>query len=73
MIALCVFFASLLMTPSPARDCEELGPRLDGTYVTVCHGSVVRVRDGLGNVRDWDPATRRFTIRSAGKAPMVLE
>ena len=72
MIALSLFIASLLPTP-PARDCEEFGPRLDDTYVTVCRGSVVRVRDGLGNVRDWDPATRRFTVRSSGQAPIVLE
>jgi hypothetical protein len=73
MIALSLYIASLLLTPSPARDCEELGPRLDGTYVTVCRGSVVRVRDGLGNVRERDPATGRYTLRSSGEAPMVVQ
>ena len=73
MIALCLYIASLLPAPSPARDCEELGPRLDGTYVTVCRGSVVRVRDGLGNVREWDRATGTVTIRSPGEAPLVVQ
>jgi hypothetical protein len=38
----------------------------------VCHGSVVRVRDGLGNSRDWDRTTNTVTARSVGKAPIVL-
>lgn len=35
----------------PGGACEEFGPRRDGTYVTVCAGEVVSVRDSLGNVR----------------------
>jgi hypothetical protein len=72
MIALSLYIASLLLVPTPAPNCEELGPRLDGTYVTVCDGSVARVRDGLGNVRDWDRATNTVTSRSAGEAPVVV-
>ena len=72
MIALCLYVASLLLTPTPKGPCEEYGPRLDGTYVTVCSGSVVRVRDGLGNSRDWDHATNTVTARSVGEVPVVL-
>lgn len=31
--------------------CEVVGPRLDGTYVTICNGRVVMVEDSVGNVR----------------------
>jgi len=72
MIALSLYVASLLLTPAPTRVCEEHGPRLDGTYVTVCRGSVVRVRDGLGNSRDWDHASNTVTLQSVGKAPVVV-
>jgi hypothetical protein len=72
MIALSLYFASLLLVPTLPPGCEEHGPRLDGTYVTVCGGSVVRVRDGLGNVRDWDRASDAVTVRSSGAAPIVL-
>jgi len=30
--------------------CETVGPRLDGTYVTICDGRVTAVSDGNGNV-----------------------
>lgn len=72
MIAFSLYVASLLLTPTPKRNCEELGPRLDGTYVTVCSGSVVRVRDSLGNSRDWDHTSNTITARSVGKAPIVI-
>jgi hypothetical protein len=72
MIALSLYIASLLLVATPGRNCEEHGPRLDGTYVTVCRGSVVRVRDGLGNSRDWDPTTNTFTSRSVGEVPVVV-
>jgi hypothetical protein len=57
--------------PLAARGCEEHGPRLDGTYVTICGGSVRRVRDRLGNVREWLPGNR-IAFRSPGAAPVVL-
>ena len=72
MIAFSLYVASLLLTSTPKRNCEELGPRLDGTYVTVCSGSVVRVRDSLGNSRDWDHTSNTITARSVGKAPIVI-
>jgi hypothetical protein len=72
MIALSLYVASLLLTPTPKRACEEHGPRLDGTYVTVCGGSVVRVRDGFGNSREWDPTSNTVTARSVGKEPVAI-
>ena len=72
MIALSLYVASLLLTPAPKRVCEEHGPRLDGTYVTVCSGSVVRVRDDFGNSRDWDHASNTVTARSVGKVPVAI-
>jgi len=72
MIAFGLYVASLLLTPAPKRNCEEYGPRLDGTYVTVCSGSVVRVRDGIGNSRDWDHTTNTVTARSVGEEPIVI-
>ena len=71
MIALSLYIASLLVA-TPGRSCEEHGPRLDGTYVTVCRGAVVRVRDGLGNSRDWDQNTNTVTSRSVGEVPIVV-
>jgi len=53
MIALSLYIVSHFLVATPKSGCEEHGPRLDGTYVTVCRGSVVRVRDGLGNSREW--------------------
>ena len=73
MIAFSLYVASLLLVPAAKSNCEEHGPRLDGTYVTVCGGSVVRVRDGLGNSRDWDRNTDSVTSRSAGEAPVVVQ
>ena len=43
-----------------------------GTFVTVCNGKVVRVRDGAGNSRTWQPQLNTVTVRSPGGAPMVL-
>jgi hypothetical protein len=70
MIALMLYFFSLPPTTAP---CEQIGPRLDGTYVTVCQGTVVAVRDSLGNSRERDPATRTITVRAPGALAMVLE
>jgi hypothetical protein len=64
------FFSTSTAVPTA---CEELGPRLDGSYVTVCAGNVVGVRDGLGNSRAWDPATRAITVRAPGAQPLLLE
>lgn len=70
MLALALYLASLGSLPANARHCEELGPRLDQTYVTVCDGSVVRVRDRQGNVRTFSP--RWIATRSGGEPPVVL-
>jgi hypothetical protein len=71
MIALALYVASFVSQPQAPR-CEELGPRLDGTYVTVCEGRVARVRDGAGNSRVWEHATDTAIVRSQGREPMVL-
>jgi hypothetical protein len=70
-ITLAIYLA-LVASPAPAGRCEELGPRLDGTYVTVCDGKVTRVRDRFGHSREWNRATNTVTVRSPGSAPMVL-
>ena len=70
MITLLLAFFALPATPSP---CQQIGPRLDGTYVTVCQGRVVAVRDQLGNSRVWERATGRITVRAPGARPLVLE
>jgi hypothetical protein len=70
MIALMLYLLSLTPTTAP---CEQIGPRLDGTYVTVCQGTVVAVRDSLGNSRERDPTTGTITVRAPGAPPMVLE
>ena len=74
MIALALYLASLIGT-SPATSknprCEDVGPRLDRTYVTICDGSMVSVRDHLGNVRLWN--RRHDTVQVAvGGNTMVL-
>lgn len=68
-------FALYLLTlqaSAPALPCEQVGPRLDGSYVTVCGGTVVGVRDGLGNSRWWDPASRTVVVQARGRQPLVL-
>jgi hypothetical protein len=73
MIALALYVASLISPPpSSSQRCEELGRRLDGTYVTVCNGRVVRVRDAAGNSRTWDRESDTVTVRSSGRPPTVL-
>jgi hypothetical protein len=67
-----VLYLSSLISPVSGAACEELGPRLDGRYVTVCNGEVVRVRDGLGNSRTWNRGGA-IVARSSGSEPMVLE
>jgi hypothetical protein len=71
MIALALYFATVVSQWS-APHCEEFGPRLDGTFVTVCDGAMVAVRDQLGNSREWNRAAGTITVRSAGREPMVL-
>jgi hypothetical protein len=53
------FFAGLVLSVSSAFSsapaapaCETYAPRLDGTVVTVCSGSVVRVCDQAGNCNE---------------------
>jgi hypothetical protein len=73
MIAVMVYVYLLNFSAHPyAPHCEEHGPRLDGTRVTICDGAVVRVRDGLGNVREWERFADTVILRSAGSAPVVL-
>jgi hypothetical protein len=73
MIALMVYVYLVNFSAHPyPRRCEEHGPRLDGTYVTICGGAVVRVRDGLGNVREWERLTGTVVLRSVGMAPVML-
>ena len=73
MIALMVYvyLVNFSAHRSPPR-CEEHGPRLDGTRVTICDGAVVRVRDDLGNVREWERSADTVILRSAGSTPVVL-
>jgi hypothetical protein len=71
MIALALYLVTLASQPAP-HHCEELGRRLDGTYVTVCDGRVVRVRDDLGNSRTWEHDSNTVVVRSRGQAPMVI-
>ncbi len=70
MITLLLAFFALPSTPSP---CHQIGPRLDGTTVTVCQGRVARVSDQLGNSHEWDHATGLITVRSRSARPLVLE
>jgi hypothetical protein len=72
MIALMLYLLSMSTTSPAGRRCEEHGPRLDGTYVTICNGSVVRVRDRLGNVREWYDQGATIVLRSPGAAPRVV-
>jgi hypothetical protein len=71
MFALALYLFSLqpALAPSP---CEQVGPRLDGSYVTVCQGTVVGVRDTLGNSRRWDPATNTVVVSAPGRRPLVI-
>lgn len=73
LVALALYFTSLASPVPGSTACEELGPRSDGSYVTVCDGSVVRVRDSRGNSREWNHATGTITARSPGAASFVLE
>lgn len=40
-----ITIALYLLFAMPTSPCETIGPRLDGTYVTICHGTVTRVTD----------------------------
>lgn len=71
MLPLVLYMLSL-GSPVHASRCEESGPRLDGTYVTICDGEVTRIRDDRGNVREVDRATGDITVRSADGRILVL-
>ena len=71
MIALALYLTSLISSPATPR-CEEIGPRLDGTYVTICEGRLARVRDNRGNTRTWEHDSNTVIVRSRDRAPMVL-
>jgi hypothetical protein len=71
MIALTLYLVSL-GTPTAFVPCQQVGPRLDGTYVTVCQGTVVAVRDTLGNAREWNAAFKTITVRAPGARALVL-
>lgn len=70
MLALTLYMLTITAPPSP---CHVVGPRLDGTYVTICQGTAVAVRDTRGNSRAWNPTTRAITVRAPGARPLVLE
>jgi hypothetical protein len=72
MIGLALALATIVAAP-PARRCEEHGPRLDGTFVTICQGSVTRVRDRLGNSRRFLDGGRIVILESPGAPPVVLD
>jgi len=45
------FFNPITVTAqSQAANCEKLGPRSDGLYVTICNGQVTQYSDAAGNV-----------------------
>ncbi len=71
MIALMLYLLSMSTSPA-GRRCEEHGPRLDGTFVTICQGRVVRVRDRLGNVREWYDDGATVVLRAPGSATRVV-
>lgn len=71
MITIALFAASLL-SPSSTQRCEELGRRLDGTFVTVCDGKVVRVRDSAGNSRTWEHPHNTMVVRLGDGAAVSL-
>lgn len=51
MFSMIALLVSMVVTPvSAPAACETVGPRLDGTTVTICGGSVVSVQDKAGNV-----------------------
>jgi hypothetical protein len=73
MVSFVLALAALTLPPSiVSRRCEEHGPRLDGTMVTVCNGTVVRVRDHLGNEREWKDGGRTVILRSPATRSIVL-
>lgn len=42
-------FLGLIAVQQP-NPCHTVGPRLDGTRVTVCNGRVTRIEDSAGTV-----------------------
>jgi hypothetical protein len=71
MIALTLYLLSLA-SPTAPPPCQQVGPRLDGTTVTICQGTVVAVRDDLGNTREWNASRKTITVRAPGARPLVL-
>ena len=50
---------SMLVNAPRATSCETVGPRLDGTTVTICDGRVARVCSAVGcNEAPFSPETR---------------
>lgn len=48
-----LYALSLIASPVTAPACETVGPRYDGTLVTICAGRVVRVTNpATGVTRD---------------------
>jgi hypothetical protein len=72
MLALSLFLATLVPSHPRPSHCEELGRRLDGTYVTICDGAVARVRDDRGNSRQWQRSSGTIIVRATGAAPMII-
>ncbi len=59
MFNLIAAFALNFIVAAPAPSaCETYAPRLDGTVVTVCAGSVARVCDAAGNCNERPFASR---------------
>jgi len=50
MTTLLLLLNLVLAPMAKPGTCETVGPRLDGTYVTICGGRVAAVSDGRGNV-----------------------
>jgi len=48
-MTMLILLLNLVLAPKPVA-CETVGPRLDGTYVTICGGHVTAVSDSNGNV-----------------------
>jgi hypothetical protein len=56
-VAALVLNVLATVAPAPVA-CETYAPRLDGTTVTVCAGSVSRVCDAAGNCNERPFASR---------------
>jgi hypothetical protein len=52
MITILAFFLSLNSIVTHTTDCDTYGPRLNGSFVKVCNGSVKSVTDVNGMTRE---------------------